>query len=488
MPPTFSIRRPETGRFSVGPPRASGGGVTVSAVTAGVIGSPAASPSNEVQAVASIGHLLQDRDRLKTAVVQSFLKAAGGVDSLDIQGLQLFRNDFSSTNKVPIQAFGDLVTEYLCFDFDGSGRLDVNEVYKFVKFHLLSYRKRFDTTDGHVDVPFKSLREAGYIEKRVLGEGAQAKVKLATHVSGKECCVKCMDKQKTSASGIQDLIEEFEAMQFLACEKVAQATELFQDNQFYYMVGEPYLGGDFTTLKARATQHGVVVNDQYYRNVFQQCFEGLKFMHGQAMLHCDIKEPNLMLKTPNYHQPDVVIIDFGVAKAMAEPPGGLPRGTPGYMPPETLDTGKWFPRGDMFSMGVCMIQMVLDKIPPLGARTNVTPGGIFIEGLVTIEDICQATRTREPPFHLMPASMQKLTRLLRELLAKRMTWRPTPSQVLKDPWFSSVNPEHVVKGRHARATVGITKSFLANMDSTDASPASVALLKLQAMLGVADSS
>eukprot|EP00971_Amphidinium_carterae_P053962 1062501-Amphidinium_carterae.1 len=38
-------------------------------------------------------------------------------------------------------------------------------------------------------------------------------------------------------------------------------------------------------------------------------------------------------------------------------------GTPGYIPPETWSTGKWFPRGDNFSMGVTMVQLT-DRMPP----------------------------------------------------------------------------------------------------------------------------
>lgn len=254
------------------------------------------------------------------------------------------------------------------------------------------------------------------------------------------------------------------------------------------MVGEAYLGGDFTTLKQRAIQQGVQLTDQWWRGIFQQCFEGMKFMHAQAMIHCDLKEPNMMLKTTNFHSPAVVIIDFGVSKAMVDQAGG-PRGTPGYIPPETLDSGKWFPRGDCFSMGVAMIQLLTDKVPPQGARTTATPGGIFIEGCMTVQDIFNATREREPPYHLLHPSQSGLTRLLRQLLSKQMNFRSTPTQVLKDAWFANVLPEHEVKGRHARATVGITKSFIANLDSMEDEaglpPAQVALLQLQRNLGVA---
>lgn len=426
-----------------------------------------------------VEQLLHDRERLKKLVVESYRKVHSA-DGLALEDLRHFRDDFCAVNQVPAEAFGDLVNEHLCFDFDGSGRLSLNEVYKLVKFELIAYRKRLGLSETAVEVPFKSIRDS-YREVRLLGHGSQGQVKLVVDSAQKEFCVKCMPKDQMSAEGMHDIVEEFQAMQFLACEKVAQVTELFQDDCFFYMVGEAYTGGDFTTLKERALGQGVPVTEQYYRGLFQQCLEGLAFMHGQAMMHCDIKEPNLMVKKPDFRSPEVVIIDFGVSQAMADR-GSLPRGTPGYMPPETLDSGTWFPKGDTFSMGVCIIQMMLDKIPPQGARTNVTPGGIFVEGCTTLEDILLATRCREPPFHLMSPHQQHLVRLLQEMLSKNMSPRPTPAKALKDVWFSS-GTTRAMRGFHARASAGITNSFLLGMGE-EISPAAAALSQLQSTLGV----
>lgn len=437
---------------------------------------PSSEPPEE-----SIDELLEDRTKLKKAVVQCFRKVADSdLDSLDLQGLKQFRLVFSQAHQVPDQALGDLLTEYLCFDFDGSGQLDVNEVYKLVKFHLYAHRKK---GLGEVaQIPFKTLEAAGFKVVRELGKGSQATAKLATK-GGKECCVKCMHKRQLSHQGVLDLMEEYEAMQLVACDKVAQVSELFQDQSHFYMVGDVYLGGDFVSLKKRAQLQGVSITSSWWKGIFHQCFEGMKFMHAQAIVHCDLKEPNMMIKAADLRRPEVVIIDFGVCIAMAGQPGGFPKGTPGYIPPETLDSGKWYPRGDVFSMGVTIIQLILDKVPPVGTRTSSTPGGIFVEGCQTVQDICRATRTRVPPFHQVPRSMHGLGRLLRELLSKDMSSRPTTFQVLKDPWFD--NAEREIRGKHARATAGITKSFMANMDNSEMQPAAAALLKLQQKLGVA---
>merc|ERR1711970_656344 len=109
-----------------------------------------------------------------------------------------------------------------------------------------------------------------------------------------------------------------------------------------------------------------------------------------------------MLKTANYQQPQVVVIDLGVAKAMAASDEGIPHGTPGYVPPETWETKKWFPTGDVFSLGVVILQVMIDKSPPTGPRDQGSPGGIFVEGCANVREIFLATQSRPAPTHLIP--------------------------------------------------------------------------------------
>jgi serine/threonine protein kinase len=206
-------------------------------------------------------------------------------------------------------------------------------------------------------------------------------------------------------------------------------------------------------------------------------------MHEQAMIHCDVKEANMMLKTKTFQRPEVVLIDFGVSKAMAKNLDGI-CGTPGYIPPETWDLQKWIPRGDVFSLGVVMLQMIADKLPPQGKRFQWTPGGIFIEGCMTTMEIAHATRTRAVPMHLMSHHSPSLRLLVQAMLSKQASGRPTPARALESAWFHEANattqfaqmgverrghsPGGMAnRGRHAFATVGITSSFIANFDNDD---------------------
>jgi len=217
-----------------------------------------------------------------------------------------------------------------------------------------------------------------------------------------------------------------------------------------------------------------------------------------------------MIKTDKFTHPQAVLIDFGVAKAMVSPNTAGCAGTPGYIPPETWVQRKWFPGGDVFSMGVVMLQVLIDKIPASsGVRTRDTPGGIFLEGTCTYRQVAEVTRTRQPPVQLIPQAYSGITEVVLATLRKDMTSRLRAPQVLAHPWFSSVAMKAAAKnGReslvasqcqmagvedsdaasgvtacHPFATVGITKSFLDSIDGKDLkesfSPQTEAMLALK---------
>jgi serine/threonine protein kinase len=393
-----------------------------------------------VTATEKIAVLLEDRVELKALVVRLFRHIASATpDSkyLDFGGLESFRALLTRGLDVSTEAFGDLLTDYIRFDFDGNGRLDVTETYKLVKFHLWEYSKHLGSSAAQVDIPCTSLEDAGYRVSKELGKGNFGVVQLAIDRDGNARCIKSFKKSNVSVAGLALIKEEFEAMRLLGCQALAQTFEIFQDTHCYYMVNEVYYGGDFTTLRQRAQNQGVDMTEDWWRGVFRQCLRALGFMHEQAMIHCDIKEPNMMLKTNNLHEPEVVIVDFGLAKAMGSSDSGRFGGTPGYIPPETLVHKKWFPRGDVFSLGVVMFQMLTDRLP----SPTLCPiqKGLFLQGCRTMEDVQQATLARQPSLHELP-QYQGLTELVAKLLEKQFSLRLKAPQALGDAWIRGSTP------------------------------------------------
>merc|ERR1719401_145451 len=134
------------------------------------------------------------------------------------------------------------------------------------------------------------------------------------------------------------IIEEFALLKNLDHPKIARTYEIFQDARNIYLISEPYLGGDLTTLMAKAKQNGVAVTNDWLGGVWEQVCEGMSYLHGHHVMHCDLKEPNVMISgKENFHSPNVVVIDFGCAKCFHESTQVC--GTPGYIPPEVWERG-----------------------------------------------------------------------------------------------------------------------------------------------------
>lgn len=145
-----------------------------------------------------------------------------------------------------------------------------------------------------------------------------------------------------------------------------------------------------------------------------------------------------MLKTANCFEPQVVLIDFGVTQEVDEQRTVI-YGTPGYIAPEVWDAKTWGKEGDMFSLGVVMLQLMLDRVPDSGNNC-----GIFVEDTSSYRDVRAATQNREPPFECLPASYPQLGQLARQMLQKDPSLRPSATmmeaeiEALSESWTEIV--------------------------------------------------
>jgi WD40 repeat protein len=97
------------------------------------------------------------------------------------------------------------------------------------------------------------------------------------------------------------------------------------------------------------------------REIASQFLAGLEAVHDAGLVHRDIKPENIMLTRTGR----VVVMDFGIAKALQEGKGSF-AGTPAYMSPEQSRAGELDARSDVFSAGVVLAEMV----DPGGVRSR----------------------------------------------------------------------------------------------------------------------
>eukprot|EP00928_Gymnodinium_smaydae_P080760 TRINITY_DN6439_c0_g1_i2.p1 TRINITY_DN6439_c0_g1~~TRINITY_DN6439_c0_g1_i2.p1 ORF type:complete len:518 (-),score=85.80 TRINITY_DN6439_c0_g1_i2:192-1745(-) len=397
----------------------------------------------------------------------------GGCEAcrLDASGLERFRSLLSRCIPgVPDAALHGLLADAARYDFAGDGCLGAQEVLRLVRVHFMKHLRElggFGTS-----VPLLTLSEAGYTVLQSLGHGSHAVVQLCLDANECERVAKCYPKERLTSEGLEDLQEDLEALSQFQCPLIACPWEIFQDNDFVYMVHEAFRGGDFAMLNERAREGSMAMSEDWWRLIFWQCLLALEFMHQQAVLHCDIKETNLMLKTANMQNPEVVVVDIGVATSLSDVDGAI-AGTPGYQPPETVETKRWYAGGDVFSLGVVVFQVFTDKVPWASApslsrspsRVSEARRGLFLEGTRTLADIYHATMTREPPFNLMSQRCSdEFVDFTRHMLRKPLRGRPRPSRALHHPWLLAATSS-------AAHAAGAAAGYAASCDLTPLAPA-----------------
>ncbi len=93
---------------------------------------------------------------------------------------------------------------------------------------------------------------------------------------------------------------------------------------------------------------------QRAREIASQLLAGLEAIHRAGLVHRDLKPENVMI-TPAGR---VVVMDFGIAKGLAEAAPGLVAGTPAYMAPEQRRGEAVDARADVFSAGMVLAEML----------------------------------------------------------------------------------------------------------------------------------
>ena len=199
-----------------------------------------------------------------------------------------------------------------------------------------------------------------YQIKDIIGEGTYGKVKLATHILTKETvAIKFINKNRLLRAGDSDrIINEMKTILNLNHPNILKAFEIFEDENYYYIVMERPGKGDlfnYIVNKGRLTTD----ESTFY---FYQIINGISYLHSKKIVHRDLKPENIMLTDDNI----VKIGDFGLSKKYKSINSKLSTycGSPCYSAPEMLRGNKYNPMPvDIWGSGIILYCMLCGALP-----------------------------------------------------------------------------------------------------------------------------
>lgn len=180
----------------------------------------------------------------------------------------------------------------------------------------------------------------------------------------------------TADEGRNDLslTASFRRIHALQHQHICPHYALGSDPQLGAYVVMKYLAGEALTRRLQAwRQTGSTGSLVELVRVLRPVARGLDYMHGEGLVHRDIKPDNLLVTTTG----DVQIIDLGLAapvEADAEPgPSPAERktiaGSMGYLAPEVWRGGPATPRSDQYALATVAYEMLAGHRPFDDART-----------------------------------------------------------------------------------------------------------------------
>lgn len=134
-----------------------------------------------------------------------------------------------------------------------------------------------------------------------------------------------------------------------------------------------------TNLQDQIRQNGPLTLERFC-NIFIQASDALAHAHKRGVIHRDIKPSNMILGASDDGKDFVRIVDFGIAKVIANDAlttqeltrtGDLV-GSPLYMSPEQCLGSALDARSDIYSLGCVMYESITGKTPFLGQNSVQT--------------------------------------------------------------------------------------------------------------------
>ena len=206
-----------------------------------------------------------------------------------------------------------------------------------------------------------------------LGVGGMGEIFKVRHIHLNELRVIKIMRPNVAADdqGMQRFLQEARTSTMIKHKNLAMLYDFAQlEDGSYYMVWE-FIDG--TNIQKWTFQNGPMP-PRLAVEIAIQALDGLEHLHSMGLIHRDISPENIMLSQDHHGKLLVKVIDFGIAKSLAEGESGQGLTQTGmflgklkYASPEQagfLKEGEHLdPRSDLYSFGIVMYEMLAGRAP-----------------------------------------------------------------------------------------------------------------------------
>lgn len=193
-----------------------------------------------------------------------------------------------------------------------------------------------------------------------IGEGGMANVYLANDIIlNRKVAVKVLRGDlATDEKFIRRFQREAMSVSNLSHPNIVEVYDVGEEDGNYYIVME-YIEGK--TLKKLIQKRGALTLPEV-RDIMLQLTDGLAHAHDAFIIHRDIKPQNIMILDNGL----VKITDFGIAVAMNATQltqTNSVMGSVHYLPPEQANGKSATIKGDIYSLGILMFELLTGSVP-----------------------------------------------------------------------------------------------------------------------------
>ncbi|ORC88416.1 MAP protein kinase [Trypanosoma theileri] len=247
----------------------------------------------------------------------------------------------------------------------GSGCNDdpLFEMYKLSTKSSESIESLADGCNGADDVPISltDMNHKVWIRSlKKISEGAFSTVFLGMSEDGVQVAIKCIPRRRRDI--MQESLEaEMNVASKLRHPNIVQYVSCSVVQSHLAIIMEYVPGGSLHTVIKNFGRVTPLVARRFTVDILN----GLNYLHGLGIVHCDVKPHNVLLGMDGVCK----LSDFGSTISEAADMARTAvdemtlRGTALYMAPEVARGGRCTPQSDIFSLGISLLEMLLGRLP-----------------------------------------------------------------------------------------------------------------------------